>query len=430
MRQLERKWTVVSACVATAVFATVGLTGSPGLSAKAPTPLWQTAAPDRIDYLTFGQGALPLEVSGPAAALGVTMEKAISAVDGDASGFSLALKSMPADFETEFLYELPAATTFDRFAVPNVLETPSPSQTFTKRVEIYGSAAGRDGDFTLLASGELTTHAAAGEVTELVMASTTPVRWVRVRLQGGIDVQRELSFFEFSEVIGNGTQDRPAMAEHFSGAWKARGVEIGLRQSDAAVSGCYDDHGVLEGTVTGPILRATGADQVTGVKSLFVLQVADGNVLRGLRSTNGAPFKLYGGEEAAVALKCTMPGTPTLGCGSVIHGITFGFDSAAILPESESVLAMLYDGLKAEPTSSIVIEGHTSSEGTEVYNQALSERRAAAVVADLTRRGIAAGRLTAAGLGESRPIATNANESGRSMNRRVEVRCSTANAVH
>jgi outer membrane protein OmpA-like peptidoglycan-associated protein len=276
----------------------------------------------------------------------------------------------------------------------------------------------------MLASGDLTAHKKPGDVTELTLANKTAVRWIRVHLTGGIDVQREQSFFEFSEIIGNGTQETPPMVNHFSGAWLARGIQIGLRQSGAAVSGCYDGSGRLEGTVTGNILRAAGADELTGVKSHFLLNVVEGSVLRGLRSTNGGPFRLYAADAAdPSALKCTVPGAPTLGCGSVIHGISFDFDSATIRPESDPILSMLYEGLRSDPSSAIVIEGHTSSEGSNEYNQGLSERRAASVVADLTRRGIAAGRLRAAGAGESRPIANNADESGRSLNRRVEIRC-------
>jgi len=53
----------------------------------------------------------------------------------------------------------------------------------------------------------------------------------------------------------------------------------------------------------------------------------------------------------------------------------------------------------------------------------LSEKRAKAVVADITKRGIAASRLAAVGVGDVRPIASNNDENGRAMNRRVEVVC-------
>jgi OOP family OmpA-OmpF porin len=87
------------------------------------------------------------------------------------------------------------------------------------------------------------------------------------------------------------------------------------------------------------------------------------------------------------------------------------------------VLRELFRNLGADRRASITIEGHTSSEGSDACNLRLSERRAQAVVADLTRRGLASQRVRAGGAGESRPIASNADENGRSMNRRVEVTC-------
>ena len=80
-------------------------------------------------------------------------------------------------------------------------------------------------------------------------------------------------------------------------------------------------------------------------------------------------------------------------------------------------------GLTNERHPTIVIEGHTSSEGSETYNQSLSERRANSVRDALIERGIPAESLSAAGIGEGRPIATNEDENGRSLNRRVEVHC-------
>ena len=70
-----------------------------------------------------------------------------------------------------------------------------------------------------------------------------------------------------------------------------------------------------------------------------------------------------------------------------------------------------------------MIEGHTSSEGNEQYNQELSARRAQSVVEDLVRRGIDVARITTVGKGELEPIASNNDEAGRSLNRRVDVEC-------
>lgn len=70
----------------------------------------------------------------------------------------------------------------------------------------------------------------------------------------------------------------------------------------------------------------------------------------------------------------------------------------------------------------IVIEGHTDSVGADDMNQALSERRASSVGQYLTSKGVNGQRVLTAGFGESRPIASNDSDGGRSQNRRVEVR--------
>lgn len=378
--------------------------------------------PVPIDYLTLANGAIPVAVGGEGATLGASFEQAIRIVDGNPSGFSLTRKPGPASLSTEFLYELPAPTTFDRFAVPGVLETPSPSTTFVREVRIEGSSTGPDSGFVTLARTSLQTHTSRGEYREIVPAVQVPVRWVKLVLGGGISVLQPNSFFEFSEIIGNGRQEVPDLLDRFNGSWKGRGVKVSLEQAGAVVSGCYDADGTLEGTVSGNLLRALGVARSTGVQSSFILSVRAGGALFGVRSSNGAPFAMYTGD-AGQGEACTEPLTPELGCGAVIHGINFDFDSAAIRADSGTVLDALFAGLAKEPAQAIVIEGHTSSEGGEVYNQNLSERRAQAVVQNLVARGIAATRLSAAGVGEKRPIASNDDENGRSLNRRVEVQC-------
>lgn len=379
-------------------------------------------APPPTDYLTLGQGAVPLRAGGTAG--GVTIEHALRAADGDRRGFVVASRASD-DSTVELVYALPAPTTFARFAVPNVLETPSPSQTFFRHVEVFGSASGPDTGWELLARGTLATHPAGGQETALEMVARRPVRWLKLRLAGGIDMARPgAMFLEFSELIGTGSQEAAPLAETFTGAWRGKGVKLELTQAGPLVSGCYDGDGELTGTVSGPVLRATGADRRSGVPSVFVLATTDDGAIRGVRSTNGAPFRLYEAPRAAPGTKpLCQPDPPALGCGSVIHGIEFAFDSADLRPQSEPLLAELFRGLQADPSATVTIEGHTSSEGSTAYNQSLSERRAAAVRADLVRRGLADARLRAVGVGETRPIAPNDDESGRALNRRVEIHC-------
>lgn len=407
------------------VLVTFALTAVSSTANEAQNPgVANPATPERVDYLTFAQGAVPVGIGGTGATLGANFEAAVRITDGSPTAFTV-VSGATATTDTEFVYELPAPTTFDRFAVPNVVETPSPTTTFTRVVEVHGSATSATDGFQLLASGTLQTHRAHGLTTELTVAARRPVRWVKVRLVGGINILRPVSFLEFSEIIGNGAQEAPPLATRFAGVWRTQANRMRLVQNGPLVSGCYDSKGDLTGSVTGNLLRATGLNRQDKTPSAFLLSVAPDGGLRGVRSTNGGPFRLYtlAAAPAGTRLDCGEPAPPALGCGSIIHSIRFAFDSAELLTDSSAVLDELFKGLQRESRSHIVIEGHTSSEGTDDYNDRLSQRRAQAVVADLARRGFPSQRLTGTGIGERRPIAANSDESGRSLNRRVEVQC-------
>ena len=81
------------------------------------------------------------------------------------------------------------------------------------------------------------------------------------------------------------------------------------------------------------------------------------------------------------------------------------------------------------PDRNVTIEGYTDSVGSDDYNTGLSQRRADSVKAFLTGQGVGSTRLTAAGKGESNPVAGNDSAAGRQQNRRVEVIISNAQTV-
>lgn len=99
----------------------------------------------------------------------------------------------------------------------------------------------------------------------------------------------------------------------------------------------------------------------------------------------------------------------------------FATDKADILPSSEPELIRLYTMLTENPEVRILITGHTDSQGSDIYNQVLSEKRAASVKTEMVKRGIAADRIETNGKGESEPIDTNDTEEGRQNNRRVQI---------
>jgi OOP family OmpA-OmpF porin len=85
--------------------------------------------------------------------------------------------------------------------------------------------------------------------------------------------------------------------------------------------------------------------------------------------------------------------------------------------------------LKEHPDTMVKIEGHTDSRGSADYNAQLSQMRADSVREFLVSNGIAPNRITAQGMGENFPVATNATPSGRQQNRRVDVTITDAPAT-
>ncbi len=101
--------------------------------------------------------------------------------------------------------------------------------------------------------------------------------------------------------------------------------------------------------------------------------------------------------------------------------VKFDFDKSRVREESYGDIKNLADFMQQYPQTSTTVEGHTDSVGTDQYNQRLSERRAEAVRDVLVNQyGVEGGRVNSVGYGESRPVADNATDAGRQINRRVE----------
>ena len=106
----------------------------------------------------------------------------------------------------------------------------------------------------------------------------------------------------------------------------------------------------------------------------------------------------------------------------VFYGIYFDTDKATLKTESAPTLAEMGKWLKTNNSAKVFIVGHTDMQGSAERNQKLSRDRAASVIAALTKdHGIKANRLTAEGIGPLAPVASNADETGRAKNRRVEM---------
>ena len=107
---------------------------------------------------------------------------------------------------------------------------------------------------------------------------------------------------------------------------------------------------------------------------------------------------------------------------STTGAVYFKTGSADLDKASEPLLVSVADIANRCPSVKIEVTGHTDSRGSPEANRELSEHRARSVVAFLVQRGVAATRITAAGFGDTHPVAPNDTEANRTKNRRIEFR--------
>jgi len=151
---------------------------------------------------------------------------------------------------------------------------------------------------------------------------------------------------------------------------------------------------------------ATGAGvgELTGGSVGYYMDVQEAK-LREQLDGSGVTVTRKGNE-----LTLNMPGS-----------LAFTPDSAELNAAFAGALESVATVLKKYDKTVIEVAGHTDSAGSREHNQALSERRAAAVAAFLEKRGVLKSRITTIGAGETRPVASNDNADGRARNRRVEL---------
>ena len=105
-----------------------------------------------------------------------------------------------------------------------------------------------------------------------------------------------------------------------------------------------------------------------------------------------------------------------------INSVLFDTNKADIKTEYRTQLDALALTMKQFPNAKIQIDGHTDNTGDEKLNMGLSVRRADAVKAYLTRKGVSASRISTSGFGESKPVSDNDTEEGKAKNRRAEIK--------
>ena len=131
-------------------------------------------------------------------------------------------------------------------------------------------------------------------------------------------------------------------------------------------------------------------------------------------------------DKQAAEMKQELDGAQVERVGEGIRvtyasGILFRTNSSTLSGEAQTNIRKMAEILQKYPDTDILVEGHTDADGSEAYNQTLSERRARAVAEYVTGLGVTASRFKTVGYGESQPVASNETPEGKQANRRVEI---------
>ncbi|MBN9306877.1 MAG: cell envelope biogenesis protein OmpA [Devosia sp. 67-54] len=182
--------------------------------------------------------------------------------------------------------------------------------------------------------------------------------------------------------------------------------------------------GAMIGAGTGAVVGAF-AGAATGNDPRIAALIGAG--LGGL--TGAAVGHYMDQQEAELRAQLQSTGVSVTRVGNQIilnmpSNITFQTDSATVNTAFNSTLVSVGLVLKKFNKTVVDVTGHTDNTGSDAHNQDLSQRRAVAVATILANQGVDQRRFYIEGKGESDPIASNATESGRAQNRRVEIQIS------
>ncbi len=179
-------------------------------------------------------------------------------------------------------------------------------------------------------------------------------------------------------------------------------------------------------TQTGAVVGTAGGAVVGGVIGKVAGSTAKGAIIGAV--VGGVAGAIIGAQmdKQAKELEQNIKGAKVERVGEGIQvtfdsGLLFDFDSDVVRPEAKVNLRELAVSLQKYSGSDLLILGHTDHQGTDQYNQALSERRSTAAATYLMSQGVDGARIATRGLGETEPVASNETDAGRQANRRVEV---------
>ncbi len=259
-------------------------------------------------------------------------------------------------------------------------------------------------------------------------------RWLTLTFRSN---QGDPEYTELMEFRAFGRQlTRTPMPANLSGTYHSETYgDFHLQQDGATLVGCYEyQEGLVQGGAESNLMRLTWRERERTGPAVMVLK-RDGKSFEGwwadANTDNWQPnWDLRKSSDTVGSCPHWNPKSPT---GNVlatelaaegrvrIYGINFDVDSDRLRADAKPAIDQLIAALTANPSWNVTIEGHTDSTGTAARNLQLSELRATSVKTALVAAGIAEGRLSTVGLGQTKPVASNDTEVGRAQNRRVEI---------
>lgn len=179
--------------------------------------------------------------------------------------------------------------------------------------------------------------------------------------------------------------------------------------------------GALIGAAVGAVAGLLSGDDATERRQRALVGAGIGAV------AGGAVGVYQDRQEADLRRRTAGTGIDVTREGDVIKlnlpdGVTFDFGKANLKPQFYPALDQVAATMAEYNQTIVEISGHTDSVGSDEANQRLSEQRAGSVSNYLAGKGLMRERFEVVGMGERYPIATNDTDSGRAVNRRVEIR--------
>jgi outer membrane protein OmpA-like peptidoglycan-associated protein len=195
-----------------------------------------------------------------------------------------------------------------------------------------------------------------------------------------------------------------------------------LQEADAAAMK-HDEAGIVQ-----PAYMATQTAHLAELKASAKAadtRVAEGQTERDRIQLAARTNEAASATQRAAALQSevdALKAQPTdRGLVLTLGDVLFDTGRAELSPGAARNLDQLVQFLVAHPERRVEIDGYTDSVGTDSFNLDLSQRRADAVKSVLVSRGIDPARIVTRGYGKEFGVASNAESSGRQLNRRVEV---------